>query len=131
MVNNAVYHLLVLTWGLRYFCKKGNIRKGCVKIQDWGTSVYFVSGFQILCKACLLFNCFLVIKWILKALFSCMSGLLNFSDLPSYDSNLRKRYKLELLPNLLVRSTLFPILGKVSPNPLVNSSIPLDGLILA
>ena len=34
-------------------------------------------------KACLLFNCFLVIKGILKALFSFNPWLLNFSDLPN------------------------------------------------
>ena len=26
--------------------KRGNIRKGCVEMEDWGTSVNFVSGFQ-------------------------------------------------------------------------------------
>ena len=30
--------------GLRYFGKRGNIRKGCVEIEDWVTSVYFVLG---------------------------------------------------------------------------------------
>ena len=29
-----------------YFWKRGSIRKGCVEIEDWGTSVYFVLGFQ-------------------------------------------------------------------------------------
>ena len=32
--------------GLRHFWKRGNIRKGCIKIEDWGTSVYFVLRFQ-------------------------------------------------------------------------------------
>ena len=47
---------------------------------------------KILCKACLLFNCFLGIKGILKALFSFIPSLLNFSDLPNYGSNSRKIY---------------------------------------
>ena len=46
----------------------------------------------------LLFNCFFfVIKRMLKALFSFILWLLNFSDLPSYGSNSRERYKLRLL----------------------------------
>ena len=73
-------------------------------------------GFKkILCKGCLLFNCFLVIKRILKALFSFIPWLLNFSDLPNYGSNSRKRYTLRLLSKCLVRSTLLPIGGKVPP----------------
>ena len=39
---------------------------------------------------------FLVIKGILKALFSFIPWLLNFSDLPNYGSNSRKRYTLRL-----------------------------------
>ena len=31
---------------LKYFWKRGRVRKGCVEIEDWGTSVYFVLGFQ-------------------------------------------------------------------------------------
>ena len=65
--------------------------------------------------ACLPFNCFLVIKGILKALFSFIPSLLNFSDLPNYGSNSRKRYTLRLLSKCLVRSTLLPIGGKVPP----------------
>ena len=80
--------MLVLTRGLRHFWKRWNIRKGCVKIEDWGTSVYLYWGLKkILCKACLPFNCFLVIKGILKALFSFIPWLLNFSDLSNYNSN--------------------------------------------
>ena len=33
-------------WGLRYFWKRGNIRKGFVKIEDWGTSVHFALRYQ-------------------------------------------------------------------------------------
>ena len=81
-------------------------------------------GFKkILCKACLLFHCSLVIKWILKTLFSFIPWLLNFSDLSNYGSNLRKRYALRLLSKCLVRSTLLPIGGKVPPT-LWFSSIP-------
>ena len=58
---------------------------------------------------------FLVIKGILKALFSFIPWLLNFSDLPNYGSNSRKRYTLRLLSKCLVRSTLLPIGGKVPP----------------
>ena len=68
---------------------------------------------------------FLVIKGILKA-FSFIPCLLNFSDLPNYGSNLRKRCTLRLLSKCLLRSTLLPIGGKV-PKPL----IPSHGLLLA
>ena len=48
--------------GLRYFWKRGNIRKGCVSIEAPLYSLYW--GFKkTICKACLLFNCFLVIFW--------------------------------------------------------------------
>ena len=66
-------------------------------------------------KACLLFNCFLVIKEILKASFSFIPWLLNFSDLLNYGSNSRKRYTLRLLPKCLERSTLLPFEGRVPP----------------
>ena len=84
-------------------------------------------GFKkILCKACLLFNCFLVIKGILKALFTFIPWLLNLSDLPNYGSNLRKRYTLRLFSKCLERSTRS--LWEV--NPSIPSSILLDGLLL-
>ena len=57
----------------------------------------------------------LVIKGIIKALFSFIPWLLNFSDLSNYGSNSRKRYTLRLLSKCLVRSTLPPIGGKVPP----------------
>ena len=38
--------LLVLTWGLRCFWKRGNIRKGFVEIEDWRFSVHFALAFQ-------------------------------------------------------------------------------------
>ena len=127
-VNKTVYHLLVLTWGLRYFWKRGNIRKGCVEIEDWGTSVYFVLRFQENSMQSLPY--FLVTKGILKALFSFIPWLMNFSDLPNYGSNSWKRYTLRLLSKCLLRGTLLPI-GVKSPNPSIPSSVPLDGLLLA
>ena len=114
MVNSTVYHLLLLTWG---FWKRGNIRKGCIEIEDWGTSLYFVLGPQENSMQNLsAFQLFLVIKGVLKASFTFIPWLLNFSDLPNYDSNSRKRYTLRLLSKCLVRSTLLPIGGKV-PQP--------------
>ena len=58
---------------------------------------------------------FLVIKGIVKALFSFIQWLLNFSDLPNHGSNSRKRYTLRLLSKCLVRNTLLPIGGNVPP----------------
>ena len=125
----TLYHLLALTWGWRYFWKRGNIRKGYVDIEDLGTSVYFVFGFQENSIQSLFdFQLFFVVKRILKALFSFISWLLNFSDLPSYGPNLRKRYTLRLLSKCLDWSTpYFPY--KVPP--LIPSSISLDRLLLA
>ena len=60
-------------------------------------------------KACLLFSCFLVITRILKALFTFIPWLLNFSDLPNYGSNSRERYILRLLSKCLLRRTLLSI----------------------
>ena len=112
VVNNTVYDLLVLACGLRHSWKRRNIRKGCIEIEDWGICIHCI-GFsrKFYAKACLLFNCFLVTKRILKALFSFVPWLLNFSDLPNYGSNSRKR--LTLLSKCLVRSTLLPIDGKI------------------
>ena len=116
MLMLALRLFLVLTWGLRNFWKRGNIRKGCVKIEDWGTSVYFILRFQENSMQILsLCNLFLVIKRILKALFSFIPWLLNLSDLPNFGSNSRKRYILRLLLKCLVKSTLLSIGGKVPP----------------
>ena len=57
----------------------------------------------------------MVTKGTLEALFSFIPWLLNFSDLPNYGSNLRERYTLRLFSKCLLRSTLFPIRGKVPP----------------
>ena len=60
-------------------------------------------------------------KRILKALFSFIPSLLNFSNLPSYDSNLRKRYTLRLLSKCIGRSipTIVPIKSKLNQTPYV------------
>ena len=107
--------LLVLTWGLRYFLKRGNIRKRnhwnrglkqrftlCV-----GVSRKFHA--QPLC----FFNYFLVIKAILKALFSFIPWLFNSSDLLNSSEFLwmaqirGKKYKLRLLSMCLGSTTKF------------------------
>ena len=132
MVNNTLYHLLVLTWGLRYFWKSGCIKKGCVEIKDWGTSVYYVLRFrenymQSLCSY----------KGILKVLFSFVPWLLNFWF--AYGSKSRKDIvkvsrilsKIRLLSKRLGRSTPYLSGVKSLPNPSTRSSIPLDGLLLA
>ena len=86
---------------------------GLKEIEDWGTSLYFVLRFK---ENSMQSMSALVMKGILKALFSFIPWLLNFSDLPNYGSNSRKRYTLRLLSKCLVRSTLLPIGGKV-PQP--------------
>ena len=65
------------------FLKKRD-RKGCVKTGDWDTSAYFLLGLQKSSMQNLsAFNCLLVIKGVLKALFTFIFWLLSFSDLPS------------------------------------------------
>ena len=96
------------------FWKRRNIRKGCIEIENWGTSVYFILRFWGNSLQSL-FNCFFVIKQILKALFSFIPWLLNLSDLPNYGSNSGKRYTLRLLSKCLVRSILLPIGDKIPP----------------
>ena len=114
MVSNALYHLLVLTWGLRYFWKKRSIRKGCVEIEKWGMSLYFVMRFQENYMQSLS-----AYEGVLKALFSFILWLLNSSDLPSYGPNSRKRYSLRLLKICLGRST--PRVGSKDTPPLFYS----------
>ena len=80
--------------------------------------------------------CFLIVFWlkkILKALFSFIPWLLKFSDLPSYGSNLRKRYTLRLLSKGLGRSIPPIVLIKYPPSPphSISSLILLDGRLLA
>ena len=89
-----------------------------MEIEDWGSSVHFVLRFQ---EKSMLFYCFLEIKRILKALFFFIPWLLNSSDLPSYCSDLKKRYTLKLLSICLSRRTL--------PTPRL--TIPFDWLVLA
>ena len=68
--QTTLFTILFLTWGLRYFLKKGTSEKGCVEIEDWGTFVHFILGFQENSMQSLsVFYCFLLIKRILKALF--------------------------------------------------------------
>ena len=55
----------------------------------------------------------MVIKGILKVLFSFIPWLFNFSVLPNYGWNTRKRYTLRLLSKCLVRSTL---IKKLAPD---------------
>ena len=108
--------MLVLTWGLRHFWKRGNIRKGSVKIEDWDTPVYFLLSSQENSMQSLSAFSFMLIKEILTALFSFIPWLLNFSDLSNYGSNSRKRYTVRLLSKCLVRNTL-SLLGVNSPQP--------------
>ena len=133
MVNNTLYHLLVLTWGLRYFWKTRSIKKGCVEVKDWGTSVYYVLRFQENYMQSLSSY-----KGILKALFSFVRWLLNFSDLPMAQNRgkdivkvSRILSKIRLLSKRLGRSTPYLSGVKSLPNPSTRSSIPLDGLLLA
>ena len=102
MVNNTVYYVLVLTFLL--FLKKREHKKR----MSWNR------GFRHLFTLCIRVSgkfyekpvCFLIFfgyKRILKALFSFLLWLLNFSDLRSYGLNLRKRYTLRLLSKCLGR----------------------------
>ena len=100
--------------GVRIFLKRENIRKGYRGLGHLCILCIGVSR-KFYAKVCLLFNCFLVIKEILKVLFYFIPWLLNCSDLPNYGPYLRKIYTLRLLPKCLVRSTLLPIGVKVPP----------------
>ena len=111
--QHCFYHLLILTWVLRYSWTRGTIRKKRIEAPLY--TLYWVFK-EIICKACQLCNCFLVIKGILKAFFSFIPWLLNFTDLPNYGSNSRKRYTPRPLSKCLGRSTLLPIGGKLPPN---------------
>ena len=72
-------------------CKTYYLRHLCTVCIYWGFKKFHT-------KPVCSFFCFLVIKRILKALFSFIPyWLLNSSDLPSSGSNLRKRYTLRLL----------------------------------
>ena len=126
--QHCFYHLLILTWVLRYSWTRGTIRKKSIEAPLY--TLYWVFK-EIICKACQLCNCFLVIKGILKAFFSFIPWLLNFSALPNYGWNSRKKYTLRLLSKCQVRSALLPIGCKVPSNSTIPSSFPLDGLLLA
>ena len=110
---------MVLTWGLRYFWKRKNIKK-------WVCSN---RGLRHLCTLCIEASkkfhaepvCFFIVFWylrFLKALFYFIAWLLNSSNLHSYGSSLRKTYTWRLLlPMHLGRSTP-SILGLTLPFPL-------------
>ena len=97
--------MLVLTWGLRYFWKRGNIRKGCVEIEDWGTSVYFVLRFQEdslqSLSAFLLFSGYKRNSRSFIFFHSLIIEFLRFA----YGLNSMERYTLRLLSKCPVRST--------------------------
>ena len=95
--------------GVEIFLKKREHQKS----MRWNRGLGHLGIFSV--EVCLLFNCYLVIKGIPKALFSFIPWLLSFSDLPNCDSNSRERYKLRLMSKYLARSTLLPIGGKVPP----------------
>ena len=116
MVNNTVYHFDGSKLGAEIFLKKSeHHKKGALKWRIEVTLYTLYWGFEkIRCKVCLLLYSFLVIKTILKALFSLIPWLLNSSDLPSFDSNSRKRYTVRLLSICQGRSTT-SIRGKVFP----------------
>ena len=112
--------------GVEIFLKKREHQKRMRWNRGFRYLCILYRGFKkVLCKACLLFNCFLVIKGIL------FLDYWTFSHLPNYGSNSSKRYTLRLLSKCLVRNTLLPSGGKVPSNPLIPSSIPVDGLLLA
>ena len=79
---------------MKYFWKRGSIRKRV----RWNRGLRNLWGFKkILCSVFLFFAKYRI----LKALFSFIFWLLNFSDLPSYGSNSRKRYALRLVSMFL------------------------------
>ena len=99
--------LLILTWELRYSFKKKCSRKWGLWFWKSGykhlcTSVLGVEvGLkEISCRACLLFYCFfwwqnMALKNSLALFFHPL--IINSLDLPSYSSELRKRYILRVL----------------------------------
>ena len=89
--------MLVLTWGLRHFWKRGNIRNGCVQIEHWGTSACFVWRFQENSMQSLsAFELFFDYKRNCKSFIFVHSLIIGFLWFV-YGSNLRKRYTLGLL----------------------------------
>ena len=114
VVNNTLYHFVGSNLGAEIFLKKREHQKIFTLKQRIEYVLYW--GFKKMkCKACLLLYCFSVIKIILKALFSCIPWLLNFSDLPSHGLNSGKRYTLTLLSMCLERSTPHPPILGIKP----------------
>ena len=100
VANDTINHFVGSNLGVKIFLKKREHQKKSAlkeRIEAPLWTLYW--GFKkIPCKACLLFFCFLVIKRILKPLFSFTPWLLNSSDLPRYGSNSRERNTPRLLP---------------------------------
>ena len=107
VIDNTVYHFVGSNLVVEIFLKKReHQKKGRLEKRTEAPLYTFYWGFKTIpSKAYLLFYCFLVIKRILKALFSFIPWPLNSSDLPSYGSNLRERYTPRLLSMWLGRST--------------------------
>ena len=110
-----------------------------LKKREYQKRMRWNRGLRHLCILCigvsrkfyLLFYCFLLIKKILKALFSFIPWLLDFFDLPSHGTNSRKWYTLRLLSMCLEKSTASNTGGTVQFPPFILSLIPLDGLFSA
>ena len=93
-----------------------------MEIEDWGSSVHFVLRFQG--KSMQRLSAFLLLfgnKKNSKSSIFFIPWLLNSSDLPSYCSDLKKRYTLKLFSTCLGMRTL--------PTP--HLTIPFDWLVLA
>ena len=118
---------LFWSWaGVEVSSKEGATEKGDVEIEDWYSSAHLLAlGFQekLMQSMSAAFYCFfgdkepyLLIPW-----------LLNSSDLPSYGSELRKRYPLRLLPIRLEEGGVFEIIlpgrGQLAYGKLYRSTI--------
>ena len=111
------YCLIGSNLEIETFWKRWNIRKGCVITEDEAPLYTLHWGFKkILCKACLLFNCFLVIKRILKALFfSFLDYWISLIYLTMAQIRGKDIYYKSLSSKCLVRNTLLPIIGGKVP----------------
>ena len=97
--------MLLLTWGLRHFWKREHqkrmrwyrgLRHLCI--------LYVGASRKLYAKPVCFLVFFLVIKEILRVLFTFIPWLLSFYDLPGYGSNSSRRYTLRLLSKCLGRS---------------------------
>ena len=123
VVNNTVYHFVGPDLEVQIFLKKReHHKKGLLKQRTEAPLHTLYWGFKKTpSKACLLF-CFLLIRRILKALFSFILWLLNSSDLRSYDSNSRKRHTLRSLRMCIGKS--IPRIGGKAPLLLFSLQFP-------